>query len=210
MSVLIGAGVVAVVAAGYIGRKGWLAFHRAVGITPGTLKYVEPSQLPPPPMLQLTLTEDQIQGLPPVVVQQLLRIDSKADIFKQWRNEAIAEGQTPTASEDEFMVSKLLQTRLPELVNSYQRIARHEDRLQQAAARGSNFANDLDNTHLKNDNYHSVYNNEAIRGSKEQALALLLELLASIESKLDHLLQGCENEALQDMQVMRLYLEQRK
>ena len=29
MSVLIGAGVVAVVAAGYLGRKGWLALHRA-------------------------------------------------------------------------------------------------------------------------------------------------------------------------------------
>lgn len=40
MSVLIGAGVVAIVAAGYVGRKGWLALHRAVGITPGTLKYV--------------------------------------------------------------------------------------------------------------------------------------------------------------------------
>ena len=69
MSVLIGAvGIAAVVAAGYVGRKGWLAFHRAVGISPGTLKYVEPSQLPPPPMLQLTLTEAQIDGLPPTPI----------------------------------------------------------------------------------------------------------------------------------------------
>ena len=77
MSVLIGAGVVAVVAAGYVGRKGWLALHRAVGITPGTLKYVPPSQLPPPPMLQLTLAESQIKDLPPVIMERLLRIDAQ-------------------------------------------------------------------------------------------------------------------------------------
>lgn len=199
MSVLIGVGVVAVVAAGYVGRKGWLAFHRAVGITPGTLKYVEPSQLPPPPMLQLTLVDDQIKGLPPAIVEQLLRIDGKADILQQWRNEAVQAGQTPIVSEDEFMVSKLLQSRLPELIESYQRIAHHEELLQQAANRASTtaYAN------------RQAHGEEQMSENKAQALGLLLEVLMKIETKLDGLLEGCQNEALQQMQVMQRYLDQR-
>ena len=51
-----------------------------------------------------------------MIVEQLLRIDGKADIFQQWRNDMIKAGQTPMVSEDEFMVSKLLQTRVPELI----------------------------------------------------------------------------------------------
>lgn len=199
MSVLIGVGVVAVVAAGYVGRKGWLAFHRAVGITPGTLKYVEPSQLPPPPMLQLTLVDDQIKGLPPAIVEQLLRIDGKADILQQWRNEAAQAGQTPIVSEDEFMVSKLLQSRLPELIESYQRIAHHEELLQQAANRASTTA-------YANRQAHSE---ERMSENKAQALGLLLEVLMKIETKLDGLLEGCQSEALQQMQVMQRYLDQR-
>lgn len=199
MSVLIGVGVVAVVAAGYVGRKGWLAFHRAVGITPGTLKYVEPSQLPPPPMLQLTLVDEQIKGLPPAIVEQLLRIDGKADILQQWRNEAVQAGQTPIVSEDEFMVSKLLQSRLPELIESYQRIAHHEELLQQAANRASTTA-------YANRQAHSE---EQMSENKAQALGLLLEVLMKIETKLDGLLEGCQSEALQQMQVMQRYLDQR-
>ena len=200
MSVLIGVGVAAVAVAGYVGRKGWLAFHRAVGITPGTLKYVEPSQLPPPPMLQLTLVEDQIKGLPPAIVEQLLRIDGKADIFQQWRNDMIKAGQTPMVSEDEFMVSKLLQIRLPELIESYQRIARHEDLLQQANHRAATAAY----------NSKQVSSENQISENKAQALGLLLEVLIKIETKLDVLLEDCQSEALQQMQVMQRYLDQRK
>ncbi|WP_296202786.1 hypothetical protein [Psychrobacter sp. UBA3962] len=199
MSVLIGAGVVAVLAAGYVGHKGWLAFHRAVGITPGTLKYVEPSQLPPPPMLQLTLVSDQIKGLPPAIVEQLLRIDGKADIFQQWRNDAIKTGQTPMVSEDEFMVSKLLQSRLPELIENYQRIALHEELLQQATNRALTAAY----------NNRQVSSEEQISETAAQALGLLLEVLIKIETKLDSLLEGCQSEALQQMQVMQRYLDQR-
>lgn len=200
MSVLIGAGVVAVVAAGYVGRKGWLALHRAVGITPGTLKYVPPSQLPPPPMLQLTLAEPQIKDLPPVIMERLLRIDGKADVFQQLRTEAMDAGQTPATSEDEFVVNKLLQTRLPELINSYQRIARQEALIQQANHRAvsSQHANSAASTSTE------------MSESKAQALAVLLEVLITIETKLDALLERYQNDALQDMQVMRRYLQQRQ
>lgn len=210
MSVLIGAGVVAVVAAGYVGRKGWLALHRAVGITPGTLKYVPPSQLPPPPMLQLTLAESEIKDLPPVIMERLLRIDGKADVFQQLRTEAIDVGQTPATSEDEFVVSKLLQTRLPELINSYQRIVRQEALIQQATNRAvsTQRANSVASTHS---NDGSLYNaNTEMSDSKAQALSVLLEVLITIETKLDALLERYQNEALQDMQVMQRYLQQRQ
>ena len=199
MSVLIGAGVVAVVAAGYVGRKGWLALHRAVGITPGTLKYVPPSQLPPP-MLQLTLAESQIKDLPPVIMERLLRIDGKADVFQQLRTEAIDVGQNPATSEDEFVVSKLLQTRLPELINSYQRIARQEALIQQATHRA------VSSQHAISSASNSIEMSEG----KAQALAVLLEVLITIETKLDALLERYQNDALQDMQVMRRYLQQRQ
>lgn len=46
--------------------------------------------------------------------------------------------------------------------------------------------------------------------SKAQALAVLLEVLITIETKLDALLERYQNDALQDMQVMRRYLQQRQ
>ena len=42
--------------------------------------------------------------------------------------------------------------------------------------------------------------------NKAQALGLLLEVLMKIETKLDSLLEGCQNEALQQMRVMQRYL----
>ena len=39
MSVLIGVGIVTTVTTIYLGRKGWHAFHKMVGITPGVLTY---------------------------------------------------------------------------------------------------------------------------------------------------------------------------
>ncbi|WP_296403871.1 hypothetical protein [Psychrobacter sp.] len=216
MSVLIGAGVVAIMATGYVGRKGWLAFHRAVGITPGTLKYVEPSQLPLPPMLQLTLAESQIKGLPPVVTEQLLRIDGKADVFQQLRTESIEGGQTLALSEEEFVVGKLLQTRLPELINSYQRIARQEALLQQATNRASidkrtnlsintvSATNTVSTTSTANNSSNKISEN------KQQALDLLLQVLSNIENQLDSLLKRHQIDALQDMQVMQRYLKQRE
>ena len=46
--------------------------------------------------------------------------------------------------------------------------------------------------------------------SKAQALSVLLEVLITIETKLDALLEKYQNEALQDMQVMQRYLQQRQ
>ncbi len=181
MSLLLTGGAAAtVVIAGYIGRKSWLAFHRAVGITPGTMVYSEPSQLPPPTLMQLSLTPKQLQHLPPVIIEQLTRIDHKADLYQSWKTSLAQSGQTPPTCENEFIVSKLLSTRLPEMIDSYQRIANHEQRL-----------------HPKPSAQHN------------EAAALLMDMLQHTETKLDRLLDGYKSASLQDMQVMQRYLDDR-
>ena len=58
MSLLIGIALVSTLGVAYIGRKGWYAFHRAVGITPGTLTYTPSSEpLALPNLMQLTLDD---------------------------------------------------------------------------------------------------------------------------------------------------------
>lgn len=151
-------------------------------------------------MLQLTLAESQIKDLPPVIMERLLRIDGKADVFQQLRTEAMDAGQTLATSEDEFVVSKLLQTRLPELINSYQRIARQEALIQQATNRAVSSQHAIS----------SASNSTEMSEGKVQALAVLLEVLVTIETKLDALLARYQKNALQDMQVMRRYLQQRQ
>lgn len=187
MSVIVGAGVVAAIAAGYVGKKGWQAFHRAVGISPGTLKYVDPSKRPPPDMIQLSLAPHQLQYLPKDMVQQVLRIDDKADVYQQWREEKRQAGHTPSVSEETFVVQKLLEVRLPEMLNSYQRIAQQSARLQQT---------ELRQTHQTAD--------------QEEALQLLSDLLCHIEETLDGLLKRSQDDSLQELQVMRRYLDERQ
>ncbi|PNK61214.1 hypothetical protein [Psychrobacter sp. FDAARGOS_221] len=204
--VTVGVGVAATMAVGYIGRKGWLAFHRAVGITPGKMTYVELTQLPPPPMLQLSLANSQLQGLPIVIMEQLQRIDSKADILQQWRSERIEAGQTPEISEDEFVVSKLLQTRLPELLDSYQQLLRHERRLQQVATGPGPLQGKSSNAKSS----QTQLSQQDLSQQQAQALQLVMELLLNIEDRLDGLLQGCQNDALQQLQVMQRYMQQRQ
>ena len=45
MSVLIGVGIVTTVTTIYLGRKGWHALHKMVGITPGVLTYQDDNAL---------------------------------------------------------------------------------------------------------------------------------------------------------------------
>ncbi|WP_019673725.1 hypothetical protein [Psychrobacter lutiphocae] len=216
MSILVtlGAGIITTVAIGYIGRKGWHAFHRAVGISPGKMTYVEPAQLPPPPMLQLSLATSQMQGLPIVIMEQLQRIDTKADILQQWRVERVEAGQPLQVSEEEFVVSKLLQTRLPELLDSYQQLLRHERRLHQVATQSlhnsSSHNKRAHNKRAHNKLLNSEPSNDELSEQQAQALRLVMELLLNIEDKLDGLLRGCQNDALQQLQVMQRYLQQRQ
>ena len=89
---------------------------------------------------------------------------------------------------------------MPELINSYQRIARQEALIQQATHRAVSIQHAIS----------SASNSIEMSEGKAQALAVLLEVLITIETKLDALLERYQNDALQDMRVMRRYLQQRQ
>ena len=64
MSILIGIGIVTTVTTFYLGRKGWQAFHKAVGISPGVLTYQDydaPLSLATLSLQQLTLNKQHLK-----------------------------------------------------------------------------------------------------------------------------------------------------
>ena len=64
MSILIGIGIVTTVTTFYLGRKGWHALHKAVGITPGVLIYQDdhaPLSLATLSWEQLNLNKEKIE-----------------------------------------------------------------------------------------------------------------------------------------------------
>lgn len=213
MSVMMVSGIVAVAATAYLGRKGWLAFHRAVGITPGKLEYVEPSQLSlphTPTLIQLDLKQHYLEHLPPSLINQLQRIDTKADLYQQYIVEAEQAGHTVSVSEQRFVLSKLLDTRLPEVLESYHRVTQHEARLSQSMAKDE--SGKLKNKAFFDPVYSDLSGNkeQKMPPAQSQAFDLLTELLSDIEQRLDTALQHCQDESLQELQAMRRYINERK
>lgn len=193
MSIVLGMTAVGAVGVVYLGRKGWRAFHRMVGITPGTMRYEPKSVAFQPNLIQVNLTDAQIYPLPDVAKLQLQRIDDKADAYQNWRNDiekrlatkTNVTQSTPkiTTSEEHFVLSKLLNEHLPEIVNTYLNINTRQHITVQH-----------DNAHINN---------------SSQALHMLLSLLGDIEKRLDTLLVSCETYELEDLQVMQRYLNSR-
>lgn len=187
MSILLSAGTVVLTALGvaYMGRKSWHAFHRAVGITPGTVEFVPPSSTPElPALMQLKIDDAVLQHLPPPILSQLLRIDNKADIYQQWQDELAQQGHTVPANEAQFVVRKLLSERLPAMLTDYQTLAQHQQRL----------------STLDGD---SREENDTLQA----ALSLLTELLELTESRLDLLLEQCRDSSYQELVIMKRYLD---
>lgn len=190
MSLLIGIGTALVSTLGvvYVGRKGWRAFHRAVGITPGTLIY-EPlsKQLALPNLIQLNLDDTVLAPLPPELLTQLSRIDHKADVYQQWLDDLAQQGHTVPTSEAQFVVRKLLNERLPEMLGHYYTLAQHQQRIASLQS--------LDTADSNNS-----------PDSLSSALRLLAELLHSTEQRLDDLLAQCRDSSYQELLIMQRYL----
>lgn len=187
MSILFSAGAVIATTLGvvYASIKGWHAFHRAVGITPGTLEYVPPSSEPElPNLLQLNIDKSVLPLLPPSVLSQLSRIDNKADIYQQWRDALTQQGHTVAANEAQFVVRKLLSERIPAMLSDYQTLAQHQQRIA-----------DMDSANDQN------------LDSALPALTLLTELLDLTESRLDILLDQCRDSSYQELVIMKRYLD---
>lgn len=180
MSILIGVGVVTTVSVFYLGRKGWYALHRMVGITPGVLTYQDSNA----PMLltslnwqQLNLNKKHLEVLSDKQLRQLQHIDKKVANYHNYQNELEAQNVTSAINESQFVLHKMLHIRLPEMLASHY--------------------------HLANINI----SNRTKNGQKQtEAGRLLQEVLDSIEQRLDGLLERMEEQHLQELRVMKNYI----
>ena len=180
MSILLGVGVVTTVSVFYLGRKGWHALHRMVGITPGVLTYQDsnaPLLLTSLNWQQLNLNKKHLEVLSDKQLRQLQHIDKKVANYHNYQNELEAQDVTSAINEQQFVLHKMLHTRLPEMLASHY--------------------------HLANINI----SNRTKNGQKQtEAGRLLQEVLDSIEQRLDGLLERMEEQHLQELRVMKNYI----
>lgn len=180
MSILLGVGVVTTVGVFYLGRKGWHALHKMVGITPGVLTYQDsnaPLLLTSLNWQQLNLNKKHLEVLSDKQLRQLQHIDKKVANYHNYQNELEAQNVISAINEQQFVLHKMLNIRLPEMLASHYHLA------------NINISN-----HTKN-------------GQKQtEAGRLLQEVLDSIEQRLDGLLERMEEQHLQELRVMKNYI----
>ena len=180
MSILIGVGVVTTVSVFYLGRKGWHALHKMVGITPGVLIYQDsnaPLLLTSLNWQQLNLNKKHLEVLSDKQLRQLQHIDKKVANYHNYQNDLEAQDVTSAINEQQFVLHKMLHIRLPEMLASHY--------------------------HLANINI----SNRTKNGQKQtEAGRLLQEVLDSIEQRLDGLLERMEEQHLQELRVMKNYI----
>ena len=181
MSVLIGIGIVTTVTTIYLGRKGWHALHKMVGITPGVLAYQDdnaPLSLTSINWQQLNLNKKHLKPLSDNQLLQLQRIDDKVSSYQACQKELQHQDKIPALIEQQFILNKLLHTRLPEMLVSHYQLA--------------------------NINRSS---NDVSKQKKAEANELLQEALNNIEQRLDRLLAQIEKQNLQELRVMKNYID---
>ena len=178
MSILIGIGIVTTLTTFYLGKKGWQAFHKAVGITPGVLVYQNdnaPLSLAKLSWQYLNLHKKHLQNLPERQLRQLKRIDEKVNHYQAYQTALQAQHKTPAITEEQFVLNKMLHTRLPEMLASHYHLTNI----------GANNRNDE---------------------KKIEANELLQSVLNNIEQRLDKLLAQMDTQQLQELRVMKNYI----
>jgi len=180
MSILLGVGVVTTVGVFYLGRKGWHALHKMVGITPGVLIYQDsnaPLLLTSLNWQQLNLNKKHLEVLSDKQLRQLQHIDKKVANYHNYQNELEAQNVISAINEQQFVLHKMLNIRLPEMLASHY--------------------------HLANINI----SNRTKNGQKQtEASRLLQEVLDNIEQRLDGLLERMKEQHLQELRVMKNYI----
>ncbi len=183
MSIILGVGVAATtITAIYLGRKGWHAFHKAVGITPGVLIYQDssaPLTLSKLSWQQLSLHNSHLKVLTDRQLRQLQSIDEKVAIYQKYQQN-LKQNKTPTISEEHFILHKLIYTRLPEILDSHYRLM--------SIGTGTN--------------QQMTYNDKQI-----EAAEVLQQALDSIEGRLDGVIRQIDTQNLQDLRVMKRYID---
>ena len=170
MSILIGIGIVTTVTTFYLGRKGWHALHKAVGITPGVLIYQDdhaPLSLATLSWEQLNLNKKHLKSLSDQQIRQLQRIDKKVSSYQAYQAALQTQHKAPAITEAQFVLNKMLQTRLPKMLASHYQ---------------------LTNMHVTNENSEK----------RLEASELLQSVLDNIEQRLDRLLTQMDEEQLKE------------
>lgn len=182
MSLLIGTGVVFVVATWYVGKKSWHALHRMVGISPGTMVYSNPNALltlKDVRLNQLNIPKAHLQSLSAAHLTQLQRIDDKISLYQQYYKNN-ADVAMRTVSEQHIVLHKLIETRLPEMLRSYH----------------------LQHTLTQKKESHTAQDDTVVQ--------LLTNSLQGVEAQLDAGLQTLQQKHLDDLHIMNRYIDQHK
>ncbi|MBP2281474.1 hypothetical protein H4W00_002287 [Psychrobacter sp. PL19] len=192
MSILLGVGIATTIVILYLGKKGWQALHSAVGITPGVLTYQDPNaplSLPNLTWQQLSLNSQHLSALSDHQLRQLQHIDNKVATYQRYQLDSQAQHRTPALTEQQFVLHKLLQSRLPEMLASHYHLA--------GINGGSDATVSADTTSDKGATNHK----------RTEAGQLLQDALNNIDSRLDELLEQVDSQHLQDLRVMKKYID---
>ena len=176
MLMLLGVSIFSTVTLFYLGKKGWQALHKAVGITPGVLTYQNPqAPLTINTMIwqNLNLNKQHLSSLSDLQLRQLQRIDSKVAIYHDYQQSLQEQNITSAITEQQFVLHKLLHTRLAEMLASHHHLV--------------SMSNSAD--------------------KQAEARQLMQNLLNNIEQRLESLLEQMENKHLQDLRVMKQYID---
>lgn len=189
MSIILGVGIATTITVFYLGKKGWQALHKVVGIAPGVLTYQDPNA----PILlsnltwqKLTFSSQHLSVLSDSQLHQLQRIDKKIAAYHNYQQDLQKQSRTLAVDEQQFVLHKLLYTRLPEMLASHYRLLRFNDRF-------LSFGN-----HTKASTIDDA--------NRAEASKLLQEALDNIERRLDMSLEMLETQSLQELRIMKNYL----
>ena len=169
-------GVLSTVTVFYLTKKGWHALHKVVGITPGVLSYQNPqAHLSVDKLVwqNLNLNKLHLTYLSDLQLRQLQYIDNQIAIYQIHQQAIKQQSITLALTEQQFVLHKLLHTRLAEALASHHRLV-------------------------------SVSSNA---DKQAEANQLLQNLLDNIEQRIEYLLAQIENNNLQDLRVMKQYMD---
>ncbi len=173
---LFSMGVLSTVTVFYLTKKGWQALHKAVGITPGVLTYQDPqARLSVDTWVwqNLNVNKQHLMHLSDLQLRQLQYIDEKIDLYQSYQQSVEQQSITPALTEQQFVLHKLLHTRLAEMLASH---------------------------------YH-LFSVSSNADKQAEANQLLQNLLDNIEQRLEGLLTQVEDNNLQDLRVMKQYMD---
>ncbi|WP_352339335.1 hypothetical protein [Psychrobacter sp. 16-MNA-CIBAN-0192] len=180
--------VISIITTFYVGKKGWHALHKVVGISPGALIYQHPNaplSVTDMTWQQLILNQQHLTVLSDEQLRQLQRIDNKVTAYHSYQQGLCDQNMATEHTEGHFVLQKWLATRLPEMLASHYH----------AQPR----------TCSQNTKVSLIYTDNTQHVTANQ---LLQQGLDNIEQRSDRFLEEIERRHLQELQVMQRYMNE--